>query len=151
MPKSINDEAVGKCAQVAALPWRIDDDGTIRVLLVTSRTNGKWMLPKGWPMPGITDADAALIEAQEEAGIEGIVSPLPVGSYHYIKLFDDGSTIPAQAVIYPVRVTSEHPHWPEKGQRARKWFRPRKAAKLAFEPDLSRFLSDLVQERVVLF
>lgn len=151
MPRSGNEIDSGPCIQVAALPWRTDVDGKLRVLMVTSRTNAKWMLPKGWRIAGKSDPEAVLIEAQEEAGIDGIVSPVPIGSYRYIKLFDDGSTRPAQAIVFPVRVTAERAHWDEEKQRLRKWFRPRQAAKAAFEPDLARFLGDFAAERIVLF
>lgn len=137
--------------QVAALPWRIDADGKLRILLVTSRTSGKWMLPKGWPMEGLSDAEAALIEAREEAGVEGRASSLPIGSYHYLKLFCDGTTSPSQAKIFPVKVTSVAKNWDEKNQRSRRWMRPKKAAEMAFEPDLKRFFADLRDETVVLF
>lgn len=151
MSKRGKDVDTRMCCQVAALPWRTDADGKIRVLLVTSRTNGKWMLPKGWPIKGKSEAEAALTEAREEAGIDGTVSPLPIGSYHYLKLFDDGSTKPAQAVVYAVRVKSERGNWDEKSERERKWFRPQEAATVAFEPDLKRFLADLSGERIILF
>lgn len=147
-PKT-SSEAPGQ--QVAALPWRMDADGKLRILMITSRTNAKWMLPKGWPMPDISPAQAALIEAREEAGVEGTVSESPIGSYHYIKLFEDGSTKSFQAMIYPLRVEVEHANWDEKAERCRQWLRPRKAARSAFEPDLSRFLIDLATERVTLF
>lgn len=150
-PKSATQTDTGRCIQVAALPWRVGDDGRLRVLMVTSRTNAKWMLPKGWRMSGKSDPEAALIEGQEEAGIDGIVAKVPVGSYRYIKLFDDGSTRPAQALIFPIRVTGEHAHWDEESQRMRKWFLPHKAAKVAFEPDLARFLEDVAVERILLF
>ncbi|WP_449397218.1 NUDIX hydrolase [Devosia riboflavina] len=151
MAKSSADFAESRCEQVAALPWRVELDGKLRVLLVTSRTNGKWMLPKGWPMRGKSDPQSALIEAQEEAGIEGEVSRLPIGSYRYTKFFDDGSTTPSQAMIYPVRVTAVNATWDEMNDRERRWVRPRKAARLVFEPDLSRFLIDLADERIALF
>jgi 8-oxo-dGTP pyrophosphatase MutT (NUDIX family) len=139
------------CTQVAALPWRQDANAKIRILMVTSRTNAKWMLPKGWPMEGKTDPEAALIETQEEAGVDGIVSDRAIGSYRFIKLFDDGTTLPAQALIYPVEVLKERKDWREKGQRTRKWLRPKSAAKLAFEPDLKRFLLELSEETLLLF
>ena len=102
MAKSAADIIGQTCDQVAALPWRQGADGKVRILLITSRTNGKWMLPKGWRMDGKTDFESALIEAREEAGIDGEVSQVPIGSYRYIKLFDDGGSMPAQAVVYPV-------------------------------------------------
>ena len=77
MSQTGTDNDAETCCQVAALPWRTDADGKIRILLVTSRTNGKWMLPKGWPIKGKSESEAALTEAQEEAGIDGTVSPMP--------------------------------------------------------------------------
>lgn len=138
------------CQQVAALPWRRDADGSVQVLLITSRTNARWMLPKGWPMADKGDAQAALQEAREEAGIDGSVASAPIGSYHFIKLFDDGRTKPAQAVIYSLRVMGQHSKWSEKGERKRRWFSPAKAAKAVTEPDLARFLRNLADGRVVL-
>jgi len=88
MVKPSTKNVSGLCRQVAALPWRIDSDQKVQVLLVTSRTNGKWMLPKGWPMEDMPDFEAARIEALEEAGIEGSISANPIGSYHYLKLFE---------------------------------------------------------------
>ncbi|WEK06804.1 MAG: NUDIX hydrolase [Candidatus Devosia phytovorans] len=145
----LGDPDGSECGQVAALPWRQDADGKVRLLLVTSRTNAKWMLPKGWPMEGKTAAEAALVEANEEAGIDGEVSEAPIGSYRYLKLFDEGRSLPAKAVNYPVAVTTEMKNWDEKGQRSRRWFRPRRAAQMAFEPDLKRFLANLSDDTLV--
>lgn len=134
------------CEQVAALPWRVDKDGKLRILLVTSRTNGKWMLPKGWLMDGRAPHEAAAIEAQEEAGVVGQANHVPIGTFHYIKLFNDGGSAPAQATVFPVKVTSELKKWDEKKERSRRWMRPKEASKRAFEPDLKRFLSELSDE-----
>lgn len=147
MPSSASQAFAFPAYQVAALPWRIEDDGSFLVMLITSRTNGKWMLPKGWPMAGKTDPQAALQEAHEEAGLEGMVSEEPLGSYHFIKIFDDGSTLPSQAVIYSLQVTKQRRRWKERGQRKRKWFSLSKAAGLAYEPDLARFLNNLAAGR----
>ncbi|MDB5614961.1 MAG: hypothetical protein JWQ22_2614 [Devosia sp.] len=150
MAKTATDITTAHCQQVAALPWRRDAKGGVSVLLVTSRTNAKWMLPKGWPMPDMSDATAALQEAREEAGIDGAVSPTPIGSYRYMKLFDDGSVKPAQALIYSLHVTQEHSKWNEKNQRQRRWFTPKKAAKAVTEPDLARFLRNLANDGIIL-
>lgn len=151
MAKSASAIDRTSCDQVAALPWRVDADGKVRILLVTSRTNGKWMLPKGWPIDGKSAAEAAGIEAKEEAGVEGTVSGSAIGSYRYIKLFEDGTSTPAQALVYPLRVTEERSKWDEKSQRKRSWFRPKKAANAVFEPDLRRFLLNLREDTLRLF
>ena len=59
--------------QVAALCWRRSGKG-LRVLLITSRDTGRWVIPKGWPMRQRTEAEAAAREAYEEAGVRGIVA-----------------------------------------------------------------------------
>ncbi|WEK04708.1 MAG: NUDIX hydrolase [Candidatus Devosia phytovorans] len=151
MAKSASEIDGSSSEQVASLPWRIDADGKLRILLVTSRTNAKWMLPKGWPISGNSAGRTAGIEAKEEAGVEGVASETAIGSYRFIKLFDDGTSTPAQALVFPLRVTCELSKWDEKGQRKRRWFRPKKAADAVFEPDLRRFLLDLREDALVLF
>jgi 8-oxo-dGTP pyrophosphatase MutT (NUDIX family) len=57
------------CEQVAAVCYRIRGSA-IEFLLV--RTNsGHWTFPKGGTEPGLTHAQAAALEAFEEAGVHG--------------------------------------------------------------------------------
>ena len=56
--------------QAATIPVR---DG--RVCLVTSSNGRRWVLPKGQIDPGHTPAEAALVEAWEEAGLVGALEP----------------------------------------------------------------------------
>jgi hypothetical protein len=56
---------------------------------------------------------------QEEAGVAGRVSPLPIGSYYDLREEDDGSTSPSQAIVFSRRVTDKLSKWDEKGQRRR--------------------------------
>ena len=57
------------CEQVAAVCYRVRASG-IEFLLV--RTNsGHWTFPKGKAEPGLTHAQAAALEAYEEAGVHG--------------------------------------------------------------------------------
>lgn len=60
--------------QIAVLPWRRDAHGRLQILLVTSRTSRRWMLPRGWPISGMSGAEVARTEAVEEAGVDGIVA-----------------------------------------------------------------------------
>jgi 8-oxo-dGTP pyrophosphatase MutT (NUDIX family) len=148
MVKKAEETDAARGRQVAALPWRVEKDGSLSVLLITSRTNAKWMLPKGWPMAGKTDAEAAQQEALEEAGMDGVVSEAPIGSYYFIKLLDDGTTKPSQAIVYSLRVTGKRSGWDEKAQRRRRWFRALKAAKAVYEPDLARLLTNVAAGRI---
>ena len=127
--------------QLAALPWR-SHNGGVRVLLVTSRVSKRWLIPKGWPMKGKTDWEAAAQEALEEAGVRGTVGDVPIGSYRYLKERDD-DTVPARVLVYPLRVSEVLDDWPESKQRDRDWFTLSEASKAVYEPDLARLLADL--------
>jgi 8-oxo-dGTP pyrophosphatase MutT (NUDIX family) len=58
-----------ECDQVAAVCYRIRDGG-IEFLLVRTR-KGRWIFPKGSAEPGLSHAQAAALEAFEEAGVHG--------------------------------------------------------------------------------
>jgi len=58
-----------KCEQVAAICYRMRGQG-IEFLLVQTR-RGRWTFPKGGAEPGLTHAQAAALEAFEEAGVHG--------------------------------------------------------------------------------
>ena len=129
--------------QIAALPWRRDAAGDLQVLLVTSRTNRRWMLPKGWPMSGKSEAEAARVEALEEAGVQGIVDRDPIGSYGYVKDRGQHTARGARARVYALEVTDQLDQWDEMHQRDRRWMSPSDGALLVSEPDLSRFLLEV--------
>jgi ADP-ribose pyrophosphatase YjhB (NUDIX family) len=108
------------------------------------------MLPKGWVIPGQTDAASAQQEAREEAGVIGIVSETPLGSYYFIRQERDGTTRPSQALVYSLRVTEELSSWEEQDQRNRRWFSPADASQQVHERDLARLLTNIASKRLVL-
>lgn len=55
--------------QVAAVCYRASKNG-VEFLLVRTR-GGRWIFPKGSAEPGLTHAQAAALEAFEEAGVHG--------------------------------------------------------------------------------
>jgi 8-oxo-dGTP pyrophosphatase MutT (NUDIX family) len=57
------------CEQVAAVCYRVRER-RIEFLLVQTR-GGRWTFPKGSAEPGLTTAQAAALEAFEEAGVHG--------------------------------------------------------------------------------
>lgn len=61
---------IRKCQQVAAVCYRIRGR-VIEFLLVQTRGSRRWTFPKGSAEPGLTHAQAAAIEAFEEAGVHG--------------------------------------------------------------------------------
>jgi 8-oxo-dGTP pyrophosphatase MutT (NUDIX family) len=65
--------------QVAAVCYRISPSG-IEFLLVQTR-GGRWTFPKGGVEPGLTHAQAAALEAFEEAGVHGRMEEAPFARY----------------------------------------------------------------------
>ncbi|AKR57737.1 Bis(5'-nucleosyl)-tetraphosphatase (asymmetrical) [Devosia sp. H5989] len=128
--------------QVAALPWRRCGAGEVEVLLITSRTSRRWLIPKGWPIAGKTPAEAALQEAFEEAGVRGEANVVPFGSYRYEKLLKDGTLLPCTVTVYAMDVLQELEDWPEVSERERRWLRLDEAQALIHEPHLRRLLCE---------
>lgn len=133
------DAAAGR-TQVAALCWRRGREG-LEVLLVTSRETGRWVVPKGWPIAGLSAAEAAAKEAWEEAGVTGEVDETCVGLFSYTKVLGRERGVPCVVAVYPLRVTGTSDRFPERSERKRRWFAPKKAAKKVAEPELSALLA----------
>ncbi len=125
----------GPRIQYAALPFQRAEDG-VQILLITSRETRRWVLPKGWPMPGRTPAGAAQREAFEEAGLRGEMAKSAFGAYAYYKRLKTGVFVPVRVEVFPMRVREERKTWPEKKQRERRWFAPDAAAAAVAEPEL---------------
>lgn len=114
----------------------------VQVLLVTSRDTGRWIIPKGWPIEGATDAGSAEREAWEEAGVLGRMEPLCLGVYAYDKVVIPGRSIPCVVAVYPLRVTELKKRFPERKQRRRKWFSLEDAVRKVTEPELRQILAE---------
>jgi len=72
--------------QAGALCFRqVESGGEPEVLLISSRRTGDWGIPKGHMESGETASEGAVREAFEEAGVRGIVTRDPVGSFSYQK------------------------------------------------------------------
>ena len=126
-------------SQFGAICYRMRK-GKPQVLLITSRGTGRWVIPKGWPVPGETPADAAAIEAWEEAGVVGRVHPLCLGIFSYMKVIDRRQELPCVVAVYGLLVKRLARSFPERGQRKRKWVSVKRAAQMVDEPELSHLL-----------
>lgn len=131
--------------QYAALPLR-GHGGDTRVLLVTSRDTGRWVLPKGWAEAGLTGPELAAKEAFEEAGIRGAVATEPTGAYAYAKRLRRERIMPCTVAVFAMRVDRELLDWPERHQRRRQWFSLPRAAALVSEPELTALLLRLAAD-----
>ena len=125
--------------QYAALCYRKGPKGR-EVLLVTS-SSGRWILPKGWAIPGHSEAGSALVEAWEEGGVEkGKPKPRPLGSYRSVKTGPAGRRTPTEVTVYAVKVRKMAGDYPEADRRSRRWVSPKKAAKLVSNKSLAKIL-----------
>ncbi|MDR1826697.1 MAG: NUDIX hydrolase [Methylobacteriaceae bacterium] len=131
----------GTLDQYAALPYKVNERGELKVLLITSRDTHRWVLPKGWPKTGKLPCQTAQLEAWEEAGLIGPIALEPVGFYRYNKRMDTG-TVVCNVAVFPLAVESRCAAWPEKGQRQGNWLTPEEAAGLVEEPELAELLRD---------
>lgn len=128
--------------QVAAVPVRRDPQGSLQILLVTSRETRRWVIPKGWPWPKLADHLAAAEEAREEAGVRGHASDVCLGCYVYDKRLKSGSR-QVTVEVFLLEVTTELDRWPEDRERTRAWFTPEAAAEAVAEPELQQILRAL--------
>lgn len=137
--------------QVAALCLRPCGPRGAEVLLVTSRSaRSRWILPKGWPVPGETQARSAAIEAWEEAGVRGRVIDRVLGVYCYDKR-GRGGPRRLSVAVYPMRVTGLAHRYPEVGQRRRRWVALTAAPEQVGDPELACLLRRIAQAPERLF
>jgi 8-oxo-dGTP pyrophosphatase MutT (NUDIX family) len=129
--------------QFAALPYRQRDDGTIEVMLITSRDTGRWVVPKGWPSERETAWDCAAREAHEEAGLVGEIRKRPVGSYHYKKMLENGFPVWCTVEVFALEVSQQASNWEEQGERACRWFALEDAAGAVDETELGSLIRGL--------
>ena len=109
-------------------------------MLVTSRETKRWVLPKGNLIPGLSPHAAAAHEAEEEAGVQGLACPTPLGAYRYRKTRKSGASLMIDVDVFPILVTHEMDEWEEQGQRERRWFSLSEAAQAVDEPDLGALI-----------
>jgi 8-oxo-dGTP pyrophosphatase MutT (NUDIX family) len=126
--------------QYGVIPWRRGGEGPVEILLITSRETRRWVVPRGNPIPGLRNHEAAAQEAFEEAGIRGGVREETLGAYVYDKRRKDGSSVRAEVHLFSMLVTEEAETWPEQRERERRWMRPEEAAAAVLEEDLGALI-----------
>lgn len=126
--------------QSGVLPYRFQS-GRLEVLLVTSRTRRRWIIPKGHVEPGLSAAASAAKEAYEEAGVRGRVRLVPLGTYEH-----DRAPSPSCVEVYVMEVLEELPGWPEATGRKRRWLPPSAAAAAVLEPGLRHLIQVFDEE-----
>jgi 8-oxo-dGTP pyrophosphatase MutT (NUDIX family) len=135
-------EKTSAAFQIAALPVRNAADGSLEVMLITSRETRRWIIPKGWPMKGLKDHKAAAKEAEEEAGVRGDIRKEPLGFYTYWKRRADHFEL-CEVAVFLLEVKDQLSQWREKHQRQSRWFSIRDAAERVDEPGLGQLIAGL--------
>jgi phosphohistidine phosphatase len=102
-------------SQSAVVPFR-RTAGRLEILLVTSNSGRRWVLPKGLVEEHLSPAESAAAEAYEEAGIQGGIAQEPIGTYLYQKW---GGV--CRVAVFPMRVERQLEDWPEAAWRRRRW------------------------------
>ena len=100
------------------------------------------MVPKGIGDPGLTLQESAAQEAWEEAGVEGEVETLPLGSYRYEKWGGE-----CTVHVYPMQVNRmlEEEAW-EESHRGREWVSPKQAMLQLKQNELRPLIEALVKQ-----
>jgi 8-oxo-dGTP pyrophosphatase MutT (NUDIX family) len=134
-----------ECQQVAAVCYRIRMSG-IEFLLVETRS-GRWTFPKGAVEPGLTQAQAAALEAFEEAGVHGRMEEASFTHYIRGKRRADGAGLVVNAFLCEVLRLGP----PQESGRNRTWFSAQKAKRHLGEdrtPDYATELARVIDRAV---
>ena len=109
-------------------------------MLITSREQRRWVMPKGNPINGLNLHDAAAHEAFEEAGVSGIPCPTALGEYRYLKRRRDGTTRNVTVAVFPLAYQRQAEEWPEQDERETRWFTLSEASEAVDEPELKTLI-----------
>lgn len=131
--------------QSGVIPYSIVGSTPV-FLLVTSRRTGRWIFPKGRLTEGMEPWQSAEREAYQEAGVEGVVDPVPAGSFRTWKT-RGVRRFAIEVDMYPFRVEHQLDKWRETGERHRHWVIRSEVARLILEKRLVE-LVEIVAARV---
>ncbi|MGB6867477.1 MAG: NUDIX hydrolase, partial [Candidatus Aminicenantaceae bacterium] len=123
--------------QSGVVPFRLEK-GKAQILLITSRSGKRWVIPKGIIEPDLSPIESAQKEAYEEAGVSGKICGKAVGTYTYNKW---GGTCTVKVFLLKVEETIED--WPESYFRTREWMSVEEAVKRIDEAKLKEIINKL--------
>ena len=89
-----------------------------QVCLVTSRCKRKWIVPTGKPEKHLSDAEVAILEAYEEAGVQG---KLDKSFRKSIEVCSPSGKKFRKTELFLINVDRQLNKWPEMKQRRRKF------------------------------
>lgn len=133
------------CEQVAAVCYRVRR-GEIEFLLV--RTNSEhWTFPKGNTEPGLTHAQAAALEAFEEAGVHGRMEEAWFTRYIRRKRVENSAarSIKKEVVVQAHLCEVLRLERPQELSRNPTWFSPEKAKRRLSEDRTPGYAAELAR------
>jgi len=129
--------------QVAAVCYQISKRG-LEFLLVRTR-NGRWTFPKGSVESGLTHAQAAALEAFEEAGVHGRIEEAAFARYIRIKPGRDRHAPQIEIVINAHLCEVSRLAAPQEADRNPTWFPAEKAKRKLREDRAADYGDDLAR------
>jgi 8-oxo-dGTP pyrophosphatase MutT (NUDIX family) len=125
--------------QIGAICMRSQADGP-EVLMITTRETRRWMIPKGWPIKGLSPQQVAEREAWEEAGVVGKAKQKLFGEFRYEKILSNGRQVEPSVAVYLIKVRRLKKRFPEMAERDVTWMKPFDAAGHVTDPELQKLL-----------
>ena len=125
---------------MAAVCYRLRHS-RIEFLLVQTRNAERWTFPKGCAEPGLTHAQAAALEAFEEAGVHGRIEEARFTQYRHRKGRSLGAEFVVSAHLCEVRKLDT----PHEADRHPTWFSAEKAKQRLREDRKREFGADLAR------
>ncbi len=132
MDMNFNEQ--NKFLQSGVIPYR-QQHGRLEVLLITTTSGKKWIVPKGIIEPHLNPKESAEAEALEEAGIKGEMHSESIGNFTINKW---GGVVRVQT--YLMRVDEVFSDWQESHIRKRIWTSVSEAEKLVKNSELEQLL-----------
>ncbi len=129
--------------QVGALPMCVNAAGGIDVFLVTARGSGRWIIPKGNLIRGLSPHEAAAQEAREEAGLVGRIERRCIGTFEFSR-HRSGRAMTCFVDVYALEVERQLRKWAEADQRSILQCNVGKALSLICSPSLATLIQRYV-------
>lgn len=121
--------------QVGVIPVRRGPEDS-EVLIITSRTRGRWICPKGNVEEDCGPLGSARLEAFEEAGVAGSLATPALGTYQH------GDPPRVTVCIWLMVVEEIHNAWPEEDERTRRWLPLDQARRTVDEEGLAHLIGE---------
>ncbi|KAM0839980.1 hypothetical protein ACQ4PT_013345 [Festuca glaucescens] len=109
------------------VPYRVDIDGQLEVLMVSTPSRDDLVFPKGGWEDDEDVYEAACREALEEAGVRGTINRDSLGLWVFRSKSSQSSNSPRGACkghVFALEVTEELEQWPEQDTHGRRWVSP---------------------------